>query len=151
MPELRDTDTFGYLQYPLLPVAGAKSVYSDDEVTEATSSRSSLPPERSRSAVEDPSIPPTSGASSALWVAAGIIVLIGGAWLLAVSGSNSSAAVEASPEQAPQVAPADPKLAKAAPAPDPKPVLVRVFSDVHAFVRSGGTRWQVEYRFQPRG
>ena len=41
LPELRDTDTFGYLQYPLLPVTGSKSVYSDDEVTEATSSRSS--------------------------------------------------------------------------------------------------------------
>jgi hypothetical protein len=104
-------------------------VYSDDEVTEATSSRSSMPPERLRT-IEDPSLPPASGASSVLWVSAGIVVLLGGAWLLAVSGSNGSAAVEPAAEAPPQVAPADPKLVKAAPPAEPKPVQVRVFSDV---------------------
>lgn len=128
LPELRDTDTFGYLQYPLLPVAGAKNVYSDDEVTEATSSRSSMPPERLRS-MEEASLPPSGGASSVLWVSAGIVVLLGGAWLLALSGSNGSAAVEPTAE-APQIAPADPKLVKATPPVEPKPVPVRVFSDV---------------------
>jgi PPM family protein phosphatase len=129
LPELRDTDTFGYLQYPLLPVAGAKNVYSDDEVTEATSSRSSMPPERLRS-LEESSMPPSSGASSVLWVSAGIVVLLGGAWLLAVSGSNGSAATEPTAEAPPQIAPADPKLVKAAPVAEPKPVQVRVISDV---------------------
>jgi serine/threonine protein phosphatase PrpC len=129
LPELRDTDTFGYLQYPLLPVAGSKSVYSDDEVTEATSSRSSMPPERMRG-IEDPSVPPGGGASSVLWVSAGIVVLLGGAWLLAVSGSNGSAAVEPPPEQTQQIAPADPSLVKATPPAEPKSVPVRVFSDV---------------------
>jgi serine/threonine protein phosphatase PrpC len=128
LPELRDTDTFGYLQYPLLPVAGAKNVYSDDEVTEATSSRSSLPPERRN--LDDPSLPPGGGASSVLWVSAGIVVLLGGAWLLAVSGSNGSAAVEPPPEHSPQISPADPKLVKATPVAEPKAVPVRVYSDV---------------------
>jgi len=129
LPELRDTDTFGYLQYPLLPVAGSKNVYSDDEVTEATSSRSSMPPERIRGG-EDPSVPPSGSASSVLWVSAGIVVLLGGAWLLAVSGSNGSAAVEPVDEAPQQVAPADPKLVKATPPAEPKPVPVHVYSDV---------------------
>ena len=128
LPALRDTDSFGYLQYPLLPVAGAKSVYSDDEVTETTTTRSSMPPERS-SGHDDYSAASGGGAASLLWVSAGIVALIGGAWILAVSGSNGSAAVEPTTEQR-QIEPADPKLVQATPPAEPKPVPVRVFSDV---------------------
>ncbi len=129
LPPLRETDSFGYLQYPLLPVAGAKSVYTDDEVTETTSTRSSMPPGRPRGH-DDMSAHSGGGAASVLWVSAGILALVGGAWILAVSGSNQSAAVEPAQEQT-QVAPADPKqLVKATPPPEPKPVQVRVTSDV---------------------
>ena len=127
LPPLRDTDSFGYLQYPLLPATGGKSVYSDDEVTEASNSRSSMAPDRARA--RDDQVARPNGASSLLWVSAGIVALIAGAWILAVSGSNGSAATEL-PEEPAQVAPADPKLAQATPIAEPKPVPVRVFSDV---------------------
>ncbi|HKU38622.1 MAG TPA: PP2C family serine/threonine-protein phosphatase, partial [Polyangiales bacterium] len=128
LPPLRDTDSFGYLQYPLLPVSGAKSVYSDDEVTEATSARNSGPPSVARQ--DEVATQSGGGASSVLWVSFGIIALLGGAWILAVSGSNGSAAVHTSPAE-PQVAPVDNRPAeKPEPPTEAKPVTVRVFSDV---------------------
>jgi serine/threonine protein phosphatase PrpC len=130
LPPLRETDSFGYLQYPLLPVAGTKSVYSDDEVTEATNSRSSGPPGPVHGQ-DDVIAQPGGGASSVLWVSFGIVALLGGAWILAVSGSNGSAAVQQAPVTEPQMAPADAKLASKPALPvEPKPVPVRVFSDV---------------------
>ncbi|HKP59666.1 MAG TPA: PP2C family serine/threonine-protein phosphatase, partial [Polyangiales bacterium] len=129
LPALRDTDSFGYLQYPLLPVAGAKSVYSDDEVTEATNSRNSGPPGPVHGH-DEVATQSHSGASSVLWVSFGLVALLGGAWILAVSGSNGTAALQRAPSE-PQMAPAEPKAAaKPLPPVEPKPVTVRVFSDV---------------------
>jgi serine/threonine protein phosphatase PrpC len=123
----RDTDSFGYLQYPLLPAGTAGGAFSDEEITEASS-----PPRRSSydslPAIE-PAGPRGADSSPWLWVSAGLLALLLGAWLLALSGNAGS--VTADDERAPErgVAPAEPQ-AKSAEVAEAKPVAVRVFSDV---------------------
>jgi serine/threonine protein phosphatase PrpC len=123
----RDTDSFGYLQYPLLPAGTAGGAFTDEEITEA-----SVPPRRS-SYDSLPAVEPsaTRGADSSpwLWISAGLLALLLGAWLLALSDNAGS--VTADDERAPVrgVAPAEPR-AKNTEVVEAKPVAVRVFSDV---------------------
>jgi serine/threonine protein phosphatase PrpC len=125
----RETDSFGYLQYPLLPAGAVAGAFSDEEITEA-----SIPPGR-MSHDSLPAIEPANlhaGESSPwLWISAGLLALLLGAWLLAASGSSSSATADEERAAAPRgVAPAEPEVAKAPEALEQKPVPVRVFTDV---------------------
>jgi serine/threonine protein phosphatase PrpC len=122
----RDTDTFGYLQYPLLPPGTIAGAFSDEEITEASINRTS---HDSLPAIE-PAHRHAGESSPWLWISAGLLALLLGAWLLAASGSSSSATADE--DRAPErgVAPAEPPFAKPVEAPEQKAVPVRVFSDV---------------------
>jgi PPM family protein phosphatase len=124
----RETDSFGYLQYPLLPAGSVSGAFSDEEITEASS-----PPGR----VSHESLPPLdaneemgSDSSPWLWVSAGLLALLVGAWLLAASGSSGSATADGEHVDQRGVTPAEPRAAKEPETPEAKPVPVRVFSDV---------------------
>jgi serine/threonine protein phosphatase PrpC len=124
----RDTDTFGYLQYPLLPAGSVAGAFSDEEITEASSppgrvSLESLP-------VMDHVEEAPSESSPWLWVSAGLLALLLGAWLLAASGSSGSATADGEHLDQRGVAPAEPSAPKPPEPPEAKPVPVRVFSDV---------------------
>ena len=137
----RETDTFGYLQYPLVPAASAASTFSEEEVTEATK-----PLSMGGSYETVPSYHPPAGpgvdTSPWLWVSAGLAALLVGTWLLAVGGSAGSAVTSleevptdnsnVAPAQTPQppAAPAEPTPATGATAAEVKGVPVRVHSDV---------------------
>jgi protein phosphatase len=143
----RETDSFGYLQYPLVPAASAASTFSEEEVTEATK-----PLSMGGGYETAPSYHPPAGpgvdTSPWLWISAGLAALLVGTWLLAVGGSaggavtaledaphdgNNSANNDSNlaPVQAPQTgetpAAADPTTVTA---PDGKAVPVTVHSDV---------------------
>lgn len=125
----KENDSFGYLQYPLVPSGTVAGAFSDEEITEAGKPASgrmsfeSLPP-------LEPAFEPGVDSNPWLWISAGLVALLAGAWLLAASGgAGSVTADEAAPERA--VEPA------ALPPPENKPELVveqkvpvRVFSDV---------------------
>lgn len=127
----RETDTFGYLQYPLLPAGGGKDVFGDEEVTDSGAiepvasapRRSPLPDAMAAAEGEG------ADSGSWLWLSAGIAVLLVGAWVLAVSGSGESPGYsdESVLPQATPIAQAAPPTAAAEEA---RPVAVRVFSDV---------------------
>ncbi|HTU59966.1 MAG TPA: protein phosphatase 2C domain-containing protein, partial [Polyangiales bacterium] len=133
----RETDSFGYLQYPLVPAASAASTFSEEEVTEATK-----PLSMGGSYETVPSYHPPAGpgvdTSPWLWVSAGLAALLVGTWLLAVGGSAGSAvsSLEEVATDDSNVAPAEPTQAPAAAAAEPtaaaevKGVPVNVHSDV---------------------
>jgi serine/threonine protein phosphatase PrpC len=125
----RETDSFGYLQYPLLPAGAVSGAFTDEEITEA-----SIPPGRA-SHDSLPAIEPAhmhAGESSPwLWISAGLLALLLGAWLLAASGNaNRMLADEARVAKPRSVAPAEPVVAKAPEPVEQRPVPVRVFTDV---------------------
>jgi serine/threonine protein phosphatase PrpC len=137
----RETDTFGYLQYPLVPAASAASTFSEEEVTEATKPLST----GQYDAV--PSYHPPAGpgvdTSPWLWVSAGLAALLVGTWLLAVGGSAGSAVssleevttddsnvAPAEPTQAPAPAAAEPAATGTGARAEVKGVPVNVHSDV---------------------
>ena len=136
----RETDSFGYLQYPLVPAASAASTFSEEEVTEATKPLSTGQYEAVPS--YRPSAGPGVDTSPWLWVSAGLAALLVGTWLLAVGGSAGSAV--SSLEEVTTVttvttddsngAPAEPTQAPAAAEPttadEAKGVPVNVHSDV---------------------
>jgi serine/threonine protein phosphatase PrpC len=123
----RETDAFGYLQYPLLPSGAVAGAFSDEEITEASKpptrfSHDSLPP-------IDPMRGPGVDSNPWLWISAGLVALLVGAWLLAASGGSGNATADE--------ASSDRTVAPAEPAAEEKPqqvaelrVPVRVFSDV---------------------
>src|SRR5262249_25215529 len=71
-----------------------------------------------------------SEGGSWLWISAGIVGLIIGAWVVAVSGSESRAAEGVSADQPHEGGPGVAELPDPSVAAEPKPVAVRVFSDV---------------------
>ena len=85
----RETDSFGYLQYPLVPSSSVAGAFSEEEVTEATKplTRSSLD---SLPAYQPPSGPGVDSNPWA-WISAGVLALVAGAWLFVVSGNSGSA------------------------------------------------------------
>jgi serine/threonine protein phosphatase PrpC len=125
-----DSDSFGYLQYPLLPAGSVPGAFSDEEITEA-----SAPPGRA-SYESLPALEPQRGQPGAdsnpwLWVSAGLLALLLGAWLLAASGSSSSATADEDRGLHQPVAPAaPPSAAKDEAIAETKVVPVRVYSDV---------------------
>jgi PPM family protein phosphatase len=125
----RETDSFGYLQYPLLPAGSVAGAFSDEEITEA-----SVPPGRgshdSLPALEPAHMHP--GESSPwLWISAGLLALLLGAWLLAASSTSTNViAGDARAIKPRAVAPAEPEVAKAPEPVEQRPVPVRVFTDV---------------------
>jgi serine/threonine protein phosphatase PrpC len=122
-----ENDSFGYLQYPLLPAGTVGGAFSDEEITEA-----SVPPRRSNYD-SLPALEPEAGrgtdASPWLWVSAGLLALLLGAWLLAASDGAGSATADDERATERGVAPALPRAEPTEP-PEAKPVPVRVFSDV---------------------
>jgi serine/threonine protein phosphatase PrpC len=125
----QDSDSFGYLQYPLLPAGNLPGAFSDEEITEA-----SLPPGRS-SHDSHPGFEPgrTPGVDSNpwVWISLGLLVLLAGAWVLAASGGSSSAT--ANEDRGLHRAITAPDLPAAKPPPvqeEAKAVPVRIFSDV---------------------
>jgi serine/threonine protein phosphatase PrpC len=126
-----ENDSFGYLQYPLVPSASVAGAFSEEEITEAA--KPSVRPNYD-------SLPPYEPASSAslagdsnpwLWVSAGLTALLLGAWLLAASdGAGSATANEALPAVSSTVAPAEPAADKPTELARNAAVPVRVFSDV---------------------
>lgn len=131
----RETDTFGYLQYPLVPATSTASTFSEEEVTEATKPLSMGNYETSPS--YHPPEAPAVDTSPWLWVSAGLAALLVGTWLLAVGGSAGGAmsSLEDMVTQETNVAPAEPPQAPAAPAEpmaaaEVKRVPVQVQSDV---------------------
>ncbi len=137
----KESDSFGYLQYPLLPAGGGKDVFGDEEITDSgaiapvtsAARKTPLPPHGRGQDEGD-----ASDRGSWLWLSAGIAVLLAGAWVLAMSGSSdahSEAQGAAAPvpgetaAKMPQVAPI-PEEAPVVAAPEPKPVPVHVWSDV---------------------
>jgi serine/threonine protein phosphatase PrpC len=126
----RDTDNFGYMQYPLLPASGPQS-FGDEEVTESGVQPSSVAAAALPGADTLPLAPRRGDRGSWLWISGGLVALIIGAWVLAVSGSERRAVSDVADDQAHEVAPSvDPKAPEPAQAAEPKPVSVRVFSDV---------------------
>jgi PPM family protein phosphatase len=137
----RDTDSFGYLQYPLVPAASAAGTFSEEEVTEATKPLSVGGYEALPSSYHPPAGPGVD-TSPWLWISAGLAALLVGSWLLAVGGSAGGAltALEDAPlapavetEESNNVAaPAGstPEAAEQPAAAEAKGVPVRVYSDV---------------------
>ncbi|HEX7480668.1 MAG TPA: protein phosphatase 2C domain-containing protein [Polyangiales bacterium] len=125
----READSFGYVQYPLLP-AGSVATFGDEEVTDAGAQPAAAASSSSTDSDALPLAADTSDRGSWLWISAGVVALIVGAWVLAVSGSEKHDSESVATGMAHEVAPsANPNPAEVA-APDPKPVPVRVFSDV---------------------
>ena len=133
----RETDSFGYLQYPLVPAASAASTFSEEEVTEATKPLSMGNYESAPS--YHPPAGPGVDTSPWLWVSAGLAALLVGTWLLAVGGSVGSAvsSLEDVPTDGSNVTPAETPEAPAAAAEptttaaaEAKGVPVHVHSDV---------------------
>jgi hypothetical protein len=85
----RETDSFGYLQYPLVPAANAAATFSEEEVTEATKPLSNGNYEAAPS--YHPPAGPGVDTSPWLWISAGLAALLIGTWLLAVGGSAGTA------------------------------------------------------------
>jgi serine/threonine protein phosphatase PrpC len=128
LEDVRESDSFGYLQYPLLPAGSVPGVFSDEEITEASAaharaSHTSLP-------AIDPDRQPRIDSNPWLWISAGLVALLLGAWLLAASGSLGNATADednetrALPPTEPPHPPPHQEVAEA------KAVPVRVFSDV---------------------
>jgi len=126
----RDTDSFGYLQYPLLPSSSVAGAFSEEEVTEATKplTRSSLD---SLPAYQPPAGPGVDSNPWA-WISAGVLALVAGAWLFVVSGNSGAATagqtLAAEPDRT--VAPAERPEEKPEEALAQAKVPVRVYSDV---------------------
>ena len=131
----RENDSFGYLQYPLVPASSAASTFSEEEVTEATK-----PLSMGGSYDTVPSYHPPAGpgvdTSPWLWISAGLAALLIGTWLLAVGGGVGGAvtALEDAPTDDSNVAPADapppPSAEQREGTTDAKGVPVHVYSDV---------------------
>ncbi|MET0387309.1 MAG: PP2C family serine/threonine-protein phosphatase [Polyangiales bacterium] len=128
----RDSDSFGYVQYPLVPSNSA--AFSEEEVTETAkplgrSSLDALP-------AYEPPPPPGVDSNPWLWISAGLTALLVGAWLLAagssfgsVSPSEGIAADRGSVVPAERAEPTD-GTDKPSELAATKAVPVRVFSDV---------------------
>jgi serine/threonine protein phosphatase PrpC len=135
----RETDSFGYLQYPLVPAAHAASTFADEETTDANKLQVGFNGFDPLPAYTPPAGPRVDS-SPWVWVSAGLTALLLGAWLLAMgdTAGSATAARDAVPAEddsplepvAPSVAPSI-----AAPGTDPaldteKPVSVLVHTDV---------------------
>jgi PPM family protein phosphatase len=121
-----DSDTFGYMQYPLMPKEGGKDVFGDEEVTDSGAASAS-PSVRARRTP----LPPADGTDSDdsgswMWLAAGVCVLVLGAWVLATS---SAAPPDVTLEGSQESSAPRPKSAATETA-EVKPVPVKVWSDV---------------------
>jgi len=126
-----ETDSFGYLQYPLVPESGVAGTFSEEEVTE-TAKPSARANYESFPAYEPVSVAVGPDSNPWLWISAGLAALLLGAWLLAAGSSGSVTATNEPIPSERAVAPAE------QPADKPEEfarnrnnaIPVRVFSDV---------------------
>jgi len=127
-------DSFGYLQYPLVPAAGVAGTISQEDEVAPVSRWSSSGYEAIRAYESGGAAAVVVDESPWMWVSAGVTALLLGAWLLAASSGQGSATVDAPSVEA-RPSPVEPAAAAAADKPDDfaptqGAVTVRVFSDV---------------------